>query len=224
MTTTRKSLETLRFTYHVANNLRIALRNAALGEQYAEYRRLQRSGRVIVGLNTYGYPRLHTYIHGRECLRAGNYCSLAGSYVLGGKHAVDRVTTYPHRIMLGMEGAGEDGFPTPTGDTILGSDVWTAERSLILSGITIGHGAIVAGGSVVTKDVPPYAMVGGNPARLIRYRFDEAQIEALLEIRWWDWPEEQVRAAVPLLAGDDVDAFIAYARRESPAAVAPPAS
>ncbi len=84
----------------------------------------------------------------------------------------------------------------------------------MMSGITIGDGAVIAGGAVVTKDVPPYAIVGGNPAKLIRYRFTPEQIEALLEIKWWDWPVDDVREAVPLIAGDDIDAFIEYARNK----------
>jgi acetyltransferase-like isoleucine patch superfamily enzyme len=210
----RTMSDRLKLAYHVANNVRIALRNAALGELYAEMRRLQRSGRVSVGPGTYGLPRVWSDVNGHERLRAGNYSSLNGTFVLGGGHAVDRLTTYPHRINMRLPGAGTDGFPTPTGDTIVGSDVWTAFGSLILSGVTIGDGAIVAAGAVVTKDVPPYALVGGNPAKVIRYRFDEAQREALLQIRWWDWPEERVREAVPLLAGADIDALIAFARDE----------
>jgi hypothetical protein len=112
-----------------------------------------------------------------------------------------------------MEGNYDD-YPVPTGDTIVGSDVWTMENCLILAGVKLGDGAFVAAGSVVTKDVPPYAIVGGNPAKLIRYRFSEEQIAALLEIRWWDWPEDKVRAAVPYLESEDVDEFIEYARGE----------
>jgi acetyltransferase-like isoleucine patch superfamily enzyme len=208
----RTMTDRLRLAYHVANNLRIAIRNAALGELYAEMRRLQRIGRVSVGPGTYGLPRVWSDVNGHECLIAGNYCSLNGTFILGGGHAVDRLTTYPHRINMRLPGAGSDGFPTPTGDTIVGSDVWTGFGSLILSGVTIGDGAIVAGGAVVTKDVPAYAIVGGNPAKVLRYRFDEAQREALLELRWWDWPEEKVREAVPLLAADDIDALIAFGR------------
>lgn len=207
--------DTLRLIYHLARNAKIALRDALFGRNYAELQRLQRLGRVSLGERSYGYPEVLIFEYGTECLRTGNYCSLGGTYILGGQHGVDRVTTYPHRFNFRMPDAGTDGFPTPTGDTVVGSDVWTCERSLIMSGVTIGDGAIVAAGAVVTKDVPPYAIVGGNPAKLIRYRFNEEQIAALLEIRWWDWPEEKVRQAVPLLAGPDVDAFIAWARAES---------
>lgn len=145
----------------------------------------------------------------------GSYTSLAGTYILGGNHGPDRPTTYPMRINWGLEGAWEDGVPVPTGDTIVGSDVWTCEESVILSGVKIGDGAIVGAGAVVTKDVPPYAIVGGSPARLIRYRFDEEQRAALLQIRWWDWPEDAVREALPLLTGGDVDALIAYATADA---------
>ncbi|HWF56534.1 MAG TPA: CatB-related O-acetyltransferase [Solirubrobacteraceae bacterium] len=217
-------IETLRYAYHVVRNVRVALRNALLGKLYAEFRYQQKKGRVIFGPGSYGFPEVKTFDLGTECLRVGNYSSLNGTYLLGGMHGVDRVTTYPLRINWRMEGAGViDGIPIPQGDTIVGSDVWSCDRCLILSGLTIGDGAIIAAGAVVTKDVPPFAIVGGNPARLIRYRFSEEQIAALLEIRWWDWPEEQIRAAVDLLAGDDVEAFIAYARRGAAAgAGAPP--
>lgn len=208
-------IEKLRLLYHVVRNLRKALRNAMLGEGYAELKRLQKIGRVTYGAETYGYPEVIAFEYGNEALHAGAYCSLNGTFILGGMHGVDRVTTYPHRINWKMEGAGQDGIPIPTGDTIVGSDVWTCAGALILPGIKLGDGVIVGAGAVVAKDVPPYAIVAGNPARIVRYRFDEEQIAALLEIRWWDWPKDKVREAVPLLAADNVDAFIAYARGES---------
>jgi hypothetical protein len=191
-------------------------RDGIIGKDLAVLRRLQRAGRVTMGPGTYGVPPILTFMHDNTCLRVGSYSSLGSLIMLGGEHPTDRVTTYPHRIWMGMEGAGKDGFPKLTGDTIVGSDVWLCYEAVILSGRTIGDGAIVAAGAVVTKDVPPYAIVGGNPARLIRYRFPEEQREALLDIRWWDWPEHEIRDAVPLLAGDDVDAFIEYARTRSP--------
>jgi acetyltransferase-like isoleucine patch superfamily enzyme len=183
-----------------------------VGRDLAVYRRLQRQGRVLLGAGTYGVPTIFTFMLDDTRLRVGNYSSIGSTFLLGGEHANDRVTTYPHRILMGMEGAGEDGFPTRTGDTVVGSDVWACYGAMILSGVHVGDGAIVGGGAVVTKDVPPFAVVGGNPARVIRYRFDEEQQHALLEIRWWDWPEEEIRKAVPLLAEKDVDTFIEYAR------------
>lgn len=110
-----------------------------------------------------------------------------------------------------LEGAGADGFPTIRGDTVVGSDVWVGRLSIIMSGVTIGDGAVVGAGAVVTRDVPPFAIVGGNPARVIRYRMTEPQREALLRIRWWDWPRERIVQAVPRLASADIDGFIAWA-------------
>jgi chloramphenicol O-acetyltransferase type B len=139
---------------------------------------------------------------------------VTGTYLLGGQHPTDHVTTYPLRIHLEMEGAGSDGNPALRGDIHVGSDVWTGYGCWILSGVTIGDGAVVATGAVVTKDVPPFAIVGGVPAKVIRYRHTEEQREALLDIRWWDWPLQEIRAAVPLLAATDIDAFIDYAREK----------
>jgi acetyltransferase-like isoleucine patch superfamily enzyme len=188
------------------------LREAFWGRDNAVMRQLVKSGRVVLGAGTYGVPSIYVFPHDESRLIVGSYSSLGGTYLLGGQHATTHVTTYPLRINWKLDGAGQDGMPAVRGDIIVGSDVWTGYGSWILSGVTIGHGAVVATNAVVTKDVPPYAIVGGNPAKVIKYRHTEEQRAALLEIAWWDWPEEKVRAAVPWLAADDIDAFIAYAR------------
>lgn len=188
-----------------------------VGPDIYTWKRLLKSGRVTQGPQSYGIPTVLTYMLGTERLIVGNYSSLGGTYLLGGKHSTVNVTTYPHRINFGMEGYGTDGYPTFSGDTHVGSDVWTCAGSFMMSGVTIGDGAIVAAGSVVVKDVPPYAIVGGNPAQIIGHRFTPEQREALLEIRWWDWPVDDVREAVPMLAQPDIDAFIDYARQKKAA-------
>jgi acetyltransferase-like isoleucine patch superfamily enzyme len=186
----------------------------AIGHDEAILWRLTRSGRVILGEGTAGAPRIRDYILDHSRLIVGNYASLAGGSVimLGGLHGLDRVTTYPHRLMMGLPGAGEDGIPEIRGDTHIGSDAWIGTGSIIMSGVTIGDGAVVATGSVVMRDVPPFAVVAGNPARPVRWRFSEEQREALLQIRWWDWPRDRVVEAVPMLASTDIDGFIAWAR------------
>jgi acetyltransferase-like isoleucine patch superfamily enzyme len=174
---------------------------------------MKRTGRVIFGEASAGVPKIRGYFYEDSRLIVGNYSSIAAGSVimLGGYHGIDRVTTYPHRIMMRLPGAGEDGFPTVRGDTRIGSDVWIGTESVIMSGVTIGDGAVVSTGAVVMRDVPPFAVVAGNPARPIRWRFSEEQREALLRIRWWDWPRDRVIEAVPLLASSDVDGFIAWA-------------
>jgi serine acetyltransferase len=91
---------------------------------------------------------------------------------------------------------------------IIGNDVYIGYNVTILSGVTIGDGAVVGACSVLTEDVPPYAIVAGNPARLIRYRFKEESIQKLLKIRWWDWPEERVKKNIHLICSNSVDALL----------------
>lgn len=100
------------------------------------------------------------------------------------------------------------GHPTCKGDITIQNDVWIGAKSTIMSGVTIHNGAVVAAGSTVTKDVPPYAIVAGNPGKIVKYRFTESQIEDLLSISWWDWEENKIKEEAMLLWSGDIDRFI----------------
>lgn len=127
----------------------------------------------------------------------------------GANHLTDAVTSYPFAVFgHGWEGAmAGKTYPTK-GDTVVGNDVWIGYRAAILAGVTVGDGAIIGAYSVVTKDVAPYSIVGGNPAREIRKRFSDEHIAGLLRLRWWDWPPETITRYVSLLTGNDVNALL----------------
>ncbi len=150
------------------------------------------------------------YHYGPEMLRIGRFCSLAAgtTFIMNGaNHRVDGPSAFPFPIMGGSWADHFDLFnDLPNkGDTVVGSDVWFGYKSLVMPGITIGNGAIVAAGSVVTTDVPDYGIVGGNPARLIRRRFSDHDCEALLAIAWWDWPLDYVTKHIRTLMAGTVE-------------------
>ena len=140
----------------------------------------------------------------------GRFCSIAAEtrFIMnGGNHATDQFTTYPFSIFgHGWEAATPASWPHK-GDTVVGHDVWIGYGTTVMPGVTIGNGAIVATASVVTRDVEPFAIVGGNPARTIRYRFDEPTRASLLEIAWWDWPAEKISRHVTAICSNDLDAL-----------------
>jgi acetyltransferase-like isoleucine patch superfamily enzyme len=173
------------------------------------FRTLVESGQATVGRGTYGEPTVYSWETSTK-LRIGAYCSIAAEVhiLLGGEHRLDWVTTNPIRVLKNLPGAWEDGHPASKGDVVIGNDVWLAHRTTILSGVTIGDGAVVGSASVVTRDVPPFAIVSGNPADVMRYRFPEETREALARIAWWNWPEDKVLASVDLLCSGDVEGFI----------------
>ncbi len=140
----------------------------------------------------------------------GKFCAVGTGvkFIMnGGNHAIGGFSSYPFRI---FGGAWERNLPTDfafphRGDTVVGNDVWLGYGGLIMPGVKIGDGAIVATRAVVTRDVPPYAIVGGNPARIIRMRFDEATIAALLGMRWWDWDPAKITRNLAAITGTDIE-------------------
>ncbi|WP_168694305.1 CatB-related O-acetyltransferase [Sphingomonas flavalba] len=171
-----------------------------LDETYPQYR---------IGRGSYGDLSIASY-PGDADLVMGAYCSVAANVtlLLGGEHRTDWVSTYPFSDII-PEYGHITGHPRTRGDVVIGNDVWIGRDVLILSGVTIGDGAVIGARAVVTRDVPAYGIVSGNPAKLIRLRFSEQVIARLVEIAWWNWPEERVRRAVPYLLDDRIEAFIA---------------
>lgn len=161
-----------------------------------------------IGRGTYGNPNILSSGEG-STLKIGAFCSISSGVqiLLGGEHRTDWVTTYPFSIMW-EAGCMIKGHPRTKGDVIIGNDVWIGAESVILSGVKIGDGAIIAARSVVTRDVLAYAIVGGNPARMIRKRFDEKTIERLLSVRWWEWDDALIESHLPMLLNSDIGSFL----------------
>ncbi len=162
-----------------------------------------------IGDHTYGLPKLIDSQYAR--LRIGRFCSIGPNVTMVfGNHRTDLVTTYPFKTLSHLwptAAEGEDDHET-RGDIVIGNDVWIGANCLILSGAEIGSGAVVAGAAVVRGTVPPYAIVAGNPARIVRRRFDPPTIERLLRAAWWDWDDELLRERLPLLMSSDIAAFL----------------
>jgi virginiamycin A acetyltransferase len=156
---------------------------------------------------------LHHFDFVGDRLTIGPFCALAHGvriFMNGGTHAMRGFSTYPFNIF----GAGwEEGFDPATwaaenrGDTVIGPDVWIGDGATIMPGVTIGAGAIVAALSVVTRDVAPYAIVAGNPAREVRRRFDEGTVARLLDTAWWDWDAAKVTRNLNAIRGADLAAL-----------------
>lgn len=146
---------------------------------------------ISIGRFTYGHESISIEQWGEGApLSIGAFCSIASDVkiFLGGNHRVDWITTFPfghiHEPVLG----GRDivGHPSTNGGVSIGSDVWIGQGVTIMSGLAIGDGAVIAANSTIVKNVPPYSIVGGNPAKLIKFRFEKQIIELLMELRWWD--------------------------------------
>ena len=161
---------------------------------------------------------LHHY--GPERLVIGRFCAFASgtTFIMNGaNHRLDSVSTFPFPIMGAPWG---EHFELLTelpshGDTVVGNDVWIGHQAVVMPGVRIGHGAVIAARSVVVSDVPDYAIVGGNPAKLIRYRFEPRDIADLLQIGWWDWPISTITQHVRVIAAGSVDALRKVSQRQN---------
>ena len=168
---------------------------------------------MIIGKYSYKRDPFHVlYGNANASLVIGNFCSIASgcTIYLGGNHRHDWVTTYPfgHIHTHVFNTYNGDGHPGTKGDVIIGNDVWIGANVTIMSGVTIGDGAVIANNSHVVRNVEPYTLVGGNPAQLIRPRFQPEQIDKLLAIKWWDWEESKINQFAPLLCNNNIDVFI----------------
>src|SRR4030042_6140644 len=164
-----------------------------------------------IGEFTYGTPVIRWW--GEDArLKIGRFCSIAANVkiYLGGNHRNEWITSYrfPSPPMnQDWPNANNRGLPTlpaTKGDVVIGNDVWLGDDSTIMSGVTIGDGAVLAARAVVTKDVPPYTIVGGNPSRPIRKRLPDELIAMLLELKWWNWHVDKVNEYMPLLCSGDI--------------------
>ncbi|KPC05689.1 MULTISPECIES: CatB-related O-acetyltransferase [Pseudomonas] len=191
-------------------------------ERHAEKIRLKYP-RAVVGVGTYGIPDIVDF-GDNSILRVGSYTSIAEGVkiLLGGEHRTDWITTYPFPAMVEQVSDIQDYAPSK-GDVVIGSDCWICANAVIVSGVTIGHGAIVGAGAMVVRDVAPYSVVGGNPCKFIRWRFEEDVRDLLLQAAWWDWPMEEVKSVARTLCSSDMDAFLAYIRQRQ-ASVKQPAN
>jgi acetyltransferase-like isoleucine patch superfamily enzyme len=167
---------------------------------------------IEVGINTYGDDDIKIiggYDEGTKLI-IGKFCSIAQGVVvfLGANHRVDWFSTYPfghiHETTF-PKVKKNHGHPATKGDVIIGNDVWIATNAVIMSGVKIGDGAVIGAYSIVTKDVPPYTIVAGNPAKQIRKRFSDDVINKLLELKWWDKPESEINEISHILCSNDIE-------------------
>lgn len=149
----------------------------------------------------------------------GSYCSIGSGaiFIMAGNqgHRHDWISSFPFFYMMTevetFKGA-LDGY-SGAGNTIIGNDVWIGSEAMIMPGITIGDGAVIGSRSLVTKDVEPYTIIGGNPSKLIKKRFEEDEIKKLLEMKWWEWDERYLFDAIPVLCSNNIDLLYAYFKK-----------
>lgn len=187
------NIERLCFLKNLVQNPKIIVGDYTYYDDFEDVRNFEQNVRYLFDFST-------------DKLIIGKFCMIASGveFIMNGaNHLSDAVSTYPFAIFGGAWAHAMDGRLYPTkGDTVVGNDIWIGYKAAIMPGVHIGDGAIIGSYSVVTKDVEPYSVVGGNPARLIRKRFSEEQIQHLLELKWWDWPVEEISRKVHWLTGN----------------------
>jgi virginiamycin A acetyltransferase len=178
-----------------------------------------KSPNIIVGDYTYFADHLngpekfeeHNVLYNNDFSKVkliiGKFCAIAAEtrFLMTGNHKLDAISTYPFPIFHGWENVYDVTNLPEKGDIIVGNDVWFGYDSLVRGGVNVGDGAIIATRAVVVKDVPAYSIVAGNPAKVVKMRFNDTTIERLLRISWWDWKIEKINQHLSLICHLDVD-------------------
>ena len=162
-----------------------------------------------IDVNNFEKNVLYLFPFMGDKLIIGKFCQIATGvrFIMNGaNHAMDGISTYPFKVM-GKSWSNAPINVTSKGDTNVGNDVWIGNSATIMQGIKIGHGAIIGTNALVTKDVEPYTIVGGNPAQPIRKRFDDKTIERLLELAWWDWSLDKIEQHLPAIISGDIESL-----------------
>ncbi|WP_194852170.1 CatB-related O-acetyltransferase [Nonlabens antarcticus] len=164
-----------------------------------------------IGQKTYGFPRV-MFANKSANLVIGSYCSISEGVTifLGGNHRPDWITTYPFGSLHKYypDDKNIEGHPSTKGDVTIGNDVWIGYGATILSGVSVGNGAILGAHSVLTKNIGDYEIWAGNPAKFIKKRFHDDQIKALTKIQWWNWNDNKVKESILDLCSNGIDEFI----------------
>jgi acetyltransferase-like isoleucine patch superfamily enzyme len=170
---------------------------------------------VQIGRHTYAYGE-NTFPIYTESARiiVGAFCSIhAEARVLGGgEHVLTRASTFPFNALMFDRAKRTAADEVDKGPTVIGNDVFIGVGAIVLAGVTVGDGAVIGAGAVVGKSVPPYAVVVGNPARIVHYRFEKEIRDRLLAVRWWDWDDQEIRAMKRWFTAD-IESFLEEAER-----------
>jgi len=180
---------------------------------------------IEIGVFSYysGYHHQHDFV---ECARylhdkrndvdkliIGSYCSIGSGavFMMAGNqgHNTQWLSTYPFFFQANIFKDAKNGFEK-AGNTVIENDVWIGSEAMIMPGVKIGNGAIIAARAVVVKDVAPYTVVGGNPATLIKSRFEKEEIEQLLKMKWWNWSEDKIKACMSLICSSEISKLFDY--------------
>ncbi len=171
---------------------------------------------VVVGRHSYGHDELtfRIFMHGAR-IEVGAFCSIGPEVriLAGSEHHMTRATTFPLRALLFDPSKGNAEDAIDRGTTVIGNDVWIGLGTTVLSGVIVGDGAVVGAGAVVSRSVPPYAVVVGNPAKIIRYRFEAEVRRRLLALAWWDWDDDEIRSLERWFVAD-VESFLERMERD----------